>query len=213
VRGEGLGSFQRRPGPRVRRLRILRPLEPCSGEGEHAEDSCDEPAGSAGARQSAPDAPAEHRAPEQIKAKALADFLDVMSRAVFQSGMSWRVVNAKWAGTREVLAGFDPLVLAAWGEVELDRAAQDARLIRNRRKIAAVVDNARTMLELADDAKAFRRYLRSHEDFEALVAALRKRFKFLGDMGAYYFLYVVGEAVPDYEAYCRAHGVTPMGER
>lgn len=53
----------------------------------------------------------EHRAPERIKPKALADYLDVMSRAVFQSGMSWRVVNVKWAGTREVLAGFDPLVL------------------------------------------------------------------------------------------------------
>ncbi len=155
----------------------------------------------------------EHQAPERIKPKALADYLDVMSRAVFQSGMSWRVVNAKWAGTREVLGGFDPLVLATWGDVEVERAAQDTRLIRNRRKIAAVVDNARSLLEVADDAKAFCRYLRSQEDFEELVRALRQRFRFLGDMGAYYFLYVVGEVVPDYEAYCRAHGVTPMTER
>ncbi len=169
------------------------------------------------ARPASPVAPAdvrgEHRAPERINPKALADYLDVMSRAVFQSGISWQVVNAKWAGTREVLAGFDPLVLAAWGDAEVDRAAQDTRLIRNRRKIAAIVENARALLELADDAKAFRRYLRSQEDFEALVRALRKRFKYLGDMGAYYFLYVVGEAVPDYEAYCRARGVTPMTER
>lgn len=97
--------------------------------------------------------------------------------------------------------------------MEVERAAQDTRLIRNRRKIAAVVENARSLLEIADDTKAFRRYLRSHEDFEGLVRALRQRFRFLGDMGAYYFLYVVGEAVPDYEAYCRAHGVTPMTER
>ena len=67
------------------------------------------------------------------------------------------------------------------------------------------------MLEVADDARAFRRYLRSHEDFDALVRALRKRFKFLGDMGAYHFLYVVGEAVPDYGAARTACGRCPSG--
>lgn len=51
-------------------------------------------------------------APQRVKPKALADYLDVMSKSVFQSGISWKVVEAKWAGTREVLAGFDPDVLA-----------------------------------------------------------------------------------------------------
>ncbi len=104
-----------------------------------------------------------------------------MSKSVFQSGMSWKVVEAKWAGTREVMAGFDPDVLATWGDAEVDRAATDTRLIRNRRKIQAVVDNARSMLEVADTHTAFRKYLRSHEDFDATVKALRKRFKFLGE--------------------------------
>jgi 3-methyladenine DNA glycosylase Tag len=170
-------------------------------------------AGAAARAAPAGDAHGAHQAPEQIRPRTLADYLDVMSRAVFQSGMSWRVVNAKWAGTREVLAGFDPAVLGGWGEREVDRAAQDTRLIRNRRKIEAVVENARALLEVAETPQAFRKYLRSQEDFDALVRALRKRFRFLGDMGAYYFLYVVGEAVPDYEEFCRSRGVTPMGAR
>ena len=33
--------------------------------------------------------------PEQIKPTSLNDYLEVMSKAVFQSGMSWRVVEAK----------------------------------------------------------------------------------------------------------------------
>lgn len=152
----------------------------------------------------------EGRAPQQIKPKALAGYLEVMSKAVFQSGMSWKVVEAKWDGTREVLAGFDPAVLATWGDAEVDRACTDARLIRNRRKIQAVVDNACSMLEVADTPAAFRKYLRSHDDFDATVKALRKRFKFLGESGAYYFLYVVGEPVPDYEAWCESRGVQPM---
>jgi DNA-3-methyladenine glycosylase I len=154
------------------------------------------------------DNPAPH-----VKPKALADYLDVMSKAVFQSGISWRVVEAKWPGTREVLAGFDPHVLARWDELEVDQAATDTRLIRNRKKIAAITANARAMLEVAETHTQFRRYLRSHGDYEATVKALRKRFKFLGESGAYYFLYVVGERVPPYEEWCAAHGVTPMGMR
>jgi hypothetical protein len=41
------------------------------------------------------------------------------------------------------------------------------------------------------------------------VKDLRKNFKFLGDAGAYYFLYVVGEKVPEYNEWCKQHGMKP----
>ena len=50
--------------------------------------------------------------PTQIRPKDLADYLDVLSRSVFQSGISWRVVEAKWEGTREAFEGFDPAKVA-----------------------------------------------------------------------------------------------------
>jgi hypothetical protein len=37
------------------------------------------------------------------------------------------------------------------------------------------------------------------------VADLRRHFKFLGDTGSYYFLYVVGEPVPPHEEWMAAH--------
>jgi len=43
----------------------------------------------------------EGQPPTQIKPESLDDYLEVMSKNVFQSGMSWRVVEAKWPGTRE----------------------------------------------------------------------------------------------------------------
>ncbi len=46
--------------------------------------------------------------PQQIQPDSLANYLDVLTKAVFQSGISWRVVEAKWAGTREALFEFDP---------------------------------------------------------------------------------------------------------
>ena len=92
---------------------------------------------------------------------------------------------------------------------ELDQLAEDRRLIRNRCKIEAIAHNARRMLELDRIHNGFRNYLHSHASFEELVRDLRKQFKFLGDMGAYHFLWVVGEEVPPYEQWCASRGTKP----
>jgi 3-methyladenine DNA glycosylase Tag len=75
----------------------------------------------------------------------------------------------------------------------------DPRVIRNRAKLEGTVDNAQTLLELDRQHRGFRRYLRSHGGFEETVADLKRQFRFLGDTGAYYFLFVVGEEVPPHE--------------
>lgn len=50
--------------------------------------------------------------PKQIRPKSSADYLDVMSKSVFQTGISWKVVESKWPGTREAFQGFDPVRVA-----------------------------------------------------------------------------------------------------
>jgi len=145
------------------------------------------------------------QAPTQITPSGLADYLDVITRAVFQSGMSWRVVEAKWGGFREAFGGFDPATVAAFTDDDIDRLAADQRIIRNRRKIEATVTNAQTLLALEDGPGGFVGWLRGRGDFEATIAALRGEFRYLGDMGAYYFLYVVGEEVPTHEEWMRTH--------
>ena len=113
----------------------------------------------------------EMQAPQQIDPQSLGDYLEVMSKAVFQSGMSWRVVESKWSGTREALRGFDAHAVAALSEFNIDELTEDKRLIRNRRKLAAIVANAGRMVELEREHGSFRDYLRSHGDFYATVAA------------------------------------------
>ena len=143
-------------------------------------------------------------APEQIQPQRLGDYLDVMSKAVFQSGISWKVVESKWPSTREAFKDFDPEIVAAFTEVELDALTNDTRVIRNRRKLEGVVHNARCMVQLEREHGTFQAYLRSRTNFPALVRDMREKFKFLGDMGTYYFLYVVGEEVPDHEAWMKS---------
>ncbi len=66
----------------------------------------------------------------------------------FQSGLSWRTVLAKRPAFREVFAGFDPAAVAAFDSSDVERLMSDARIIRNRRKIEAVLTNAQLVVGL-----------------------------------------------------------------
>ncbi len=144
------------------------------------------------------------QAPDRIEPKRLGDYLEIMSKAVFQAGISWKVVENKWTGIREAFKNFDAEAVAAFGETELDALTNDTRVIRNRRKLEGIVGNARKLIELDRAPGGFKGYLRSHADFPALVKDMRKQFKFLGNTGAYYMLYVVGEEVPSHEEWMAA---------
>ena len=153
------------------------------------------------------------QAPEQIRPARLADYLEILTKAVFQSGMSWSVVEAKWDGFRQAFEGFDPATVAAFADDDVERLAADKRIIRNRRKIEATITNAEAMLALDGGPGGFSGWLHSHADFDDTVAALRGEFRFVGDSGAYFFLYVVGESVPSHEEWMEAHGKRPRETR
>lgn len=143
--------------------------------------------------------------PPKVKVTGLSDYLDALSRAVFQSGISWRVVEAKWEGTQAAFKDFDPKKVAKLTPKQTDALAADTRMIRNRKKIEATIENAETMLELDREHGGFRKYLRSFKEYDALQKDLVKRFKFLGETGAYYFLHVVGEKVPDHDMWMKRY--------
>ena len=137
---------------------------------------------------------------EQLKQPiSLTGYLETMSRTVFQTGISWKVVDGKWDGIRAAMDGFDPVKVAAYTGADIDRLMGDSRLIRNRRKLEGIILNARKMLELDAAPGGFRRYLRSQGDFAATAATLHRDFRFMGETGSYFFLWVVGEKVPPWE--------------
>lgn len=139
--------------------------------------------------------------PDRIKIEALGDYLEVMSKAVFQSGMSWKVVESKWESTREAFNNFDIEKVANLTPFDLEELAKDTRVIRNRRKLQAIADNAKKMLDLESEYGNFQKYLRSHGNFDSTLKQIRKDFKFMGPTGIYYFLYVVGEEVPPHDEF------------
>jgi DNA-3-methyladenine glycosylase I len=125
-------------------------------------------------------------------------YLDELTKAIFRVGFSWQVIAQKWDNFREGFDGFDVAKVAAYGPEEFTRLFNDEGIVRNRRKIMATVDNARTMLELASEHGSFHGYLRSMDnlDYSQRAKVLIGQFKGLGRTGAFVFLHSVNEETP-----------------
>ncbi len=137
--------------------------------------------------------------PERIDPQKPADYLAVMSRAIFQAGLSWKMIEMKWDAYLRLFHGFDPVLVAAFDDTDIDTIMQDGGVVRTRKKIVATIENARTLLALEKEHAGFANYLRSFDSYPSLAADLRKRFAFLGELSAYYFLFRVGQPVPRFE--------------
>jgi hypothetical protein len=87
-------------------------------------------------------------------------FLEHLSRPVFEAGL-WQAAQDKWDGIREAFHGFDPAQVAALTPAEIAAIENDPRVIRNRAKIRATVQNAREVLAILDSYGSIRAYLAS----------------------------------------------------
>lgn len=74
-----------------------------------------------------------------------------LSLEAFQSGLSWVTILRKRPAFREAFAGFDPDVVAAYGDADVERLMADAGIVRNRRKIEATITNARATVALREE--------------------------------------------------------------
>jgi DNA-3-methyladenine glycosylase I len=142
-----------------------------------------------------------------------------LSLECLQSGLSWALILRKRDGIRDALAGFDPDAVAAFGRKETEALLQDPRVIRNRRKLEAIVQNARATVAMRDDTplpglvSSFRpparKAPRSYADLESvteeskqLAKELKRRgFAFVGPTTVYATMQAVG-LVNDHLAGC-----------
>lgn len=79
-----------------------------------------------------------------------APHLERLTLEAFQSGLSWLTILNKREAFREVFAGFDADVIAAYGDSDVVRLMEDARIVRNRRKVDATIANARATVALRE---------------------------------------------------------------
>ncbi|MEM8988432.1 MAG: DNA-3-methyladenine glycosylase I [Pseudomonadota bacterium] len=117
-----------------------------------------------------------------------------MTRAVFQAGFNWTVINTKWNGFEEAFEGFDPHRWAMMSDEDLDRLVKDTRIVRNAQKIKSVAGNAAFVLDLAQEygsaGKAFATW--PQDDYAGLITLMNKKGSRLGGATAQYFLRRLG---------------------
>jgi 3-methyladenine DNA glycosylase Tag len=128
-------------------------------------------------------------------------YLEQMTKAIFQAGFSWKVVNNKWPNFQAAFEGFDIDKVAAYDERDMDRLLADAGIVRNGRKIAATIENADELRRIIAEHGSVHTYLRSMDDwtYAQRRKELSKRFKSLGPTSVFVFLFCVDEEVPDWE--------------
>jgi DNA-3-methyladenine glycosylase I len=145
------------------------------------------------------------QAPVQIVPTSLSDYLESMSRAVFNAGISWKVIEAKWPSLRQAFEGFDVQKIAAFTPLDVERLMTDTRVIRNRKKLDAIVANAGELILTEREFGSIANYFASFPDTEALIKDLHRRFAFLGESTARYFLYSVSFKPAEQEKWAHGH--------
>ncbi len=73
-----------------------------------------------------------------------------LSLEAFQSGLSWSTILRKRPAFRLAFATFEPDVVAAFTDVDVERLLGDAAIVRNRAKITATIANAKAVISLRD---------------------------------------------------------------
>ena len=74
-----------------------------------------------------------------------------LSLEAFQSGLSWATILRKRPAFRLAFGGFDPAVVGAYDDADVERLMADAGIVRNRAKVLATITNARATLALRED--------------------------------------------------------------
>jgi len=111
-------------------------------------------------------------------------WLAEMTRCIFQAGFVWRVVDNKWDDFEDVFFGFPPEKIVMLSPEQLDRFAQNPRIIRNRQKVLAVQENAHFINDVARQSGSFGKHIAKwpEDDLVGLFEFLRKGGARLGGM-------------------------------
>lgn len=142
----------------------------------------------------------------------------------FQAGLSWITILRKREAFRDAFHQFDAERIALYGDKDVARLMADERIVRNRLKIEATIDNARAFLALREkttlaaflwsqmqDGPVLNSFL-SIGDVPAVTAestriskALKKEgFRFVGPTTIYAYMQSVG-LVNDHLVTCPRH--------
>jgi DNA-3-methyladenine glycosylase I len=122
-----------------------------------------------------------------------------------QAGLSWETILKKEITFRKAYDNFSIKKVAAYGEADRERLLADPGIIRNRLKVNAAIENAKTILALQKEFGSFEKWLESHhpKTKEEWVKLFKKTFRFTGGEIVNEFLMSIGYLPGAHDANCK----------
>ena len=111
-----------------------------------------------------------------------------------QAGLSWETILKKEDSFRKAYSNFDIKKVANYTEKDSERLLADAGIIRNRLKVNAAIENAKTILTLQEEFGSFEKWFDYHhpKTKEEWVKLFKKTFRFTGGEIVNEFLMSIG---------------------
>jgi DNA-3-methyladenine glycosylase I len=124
-----------------------------------------------------------------------------------QAGLSWETILKKESSFRIAYSQFDISKVAAYKEADRERLMLDAGIIRNKLKINAAIENAKTILGLQREFGSFEKWLDQHhpKSKDEWVKLFKKTFRFTGGEIVNEFLMSAGYLPGAHEEDCEVY--------
>lgn len=124
-----------------------------------------------------------------------------------QAGLSWETILKKETAFRKAYHNFDIKKIAAYTEKDIERLLNDAGIIRNKLKINAAIENAKTITVLQKEYGSFENWLNHHhpKTKEEWVKFFKKTFRFTGGEIVNEFLMSIGYLPGAHSESCPIH--------
>jgi len=124
-----------------------------------------------------------------------------------QAGLSWETILKKEKTFRKAYHNFNIKKVASYASKDFERLMADPGIIRNRLKINAAIENAKTILQLQKEFGSFEKWLESHhpKTKEEWVKLFKKTFRFTGGEIVNEFLMSIGYLPGAHAADCAIH--------
>jgi DNA-3-methyladenine glycosylase I len=118
-------------------------------------------------------------------------YFEILCLCLLQAGLSWGSIRKHWKKYKEGFYGFDIRQLS---RAQIKELFKDPRVIKNRKKIEAIIYNARQFERIKREYGSFSNFLKSFRESEDKESpkAFMKKFKHIGLYSAEYFLHSVG---------------------
>lgn len=121
------------------------------------------------------------------------DYFERMTKAIFQAGLNWRMIENKWPNFRSAFDNFSTKKVSTFTQNDVKRLMKDTGIVRNERKIRSVIVNAQQCQRVREEFGSFSNYLGSFKgDERRLTVDLQDRFRHVGESSARTFLYMSG---------------------